>query len=160
MNACWRKKKQTAIARCQYRCQVRFKQEVKKKKRERETGNSLNWKLRRIVQIQADVYQPLASLLASHEFCFLTFTLCLHPSVSKDRGDSASPKFIVTLDGVPSPLGNFADSEMEPDDVRPPTKMTEVPAHLSREPKVSVLHRLQGRLAAEEGASSPSTAFK
>lgn len=71
-------------------------------------------------------------------------------SVSKDRGDSASPKFIVTLDGVPSPLGNFADSEMEPDDVRPPTKMTEAPAHLSREPKVSVLHRLQGRLAAEE----------
>lgn len=73
----------------------------------------------------------------------------LSPSVSKDRGDSASPKFIVTLDGVPSPLGNFADGEMELDNVRPPAKATE--AHLSREPKVSVLQRLQSRLSAQEG---------
>lgn len=79
-------------------------------------------------------------------------------SVAKDRGDSASPKFIVTLDGVPSPLGTFADGEMELDDVRPPTKVTEAPGPLSREPKVSVLHRLQGRLSAEEGAQCPGAA--
>ncbi|XP_070705117.1 zinc finger CCCH domain-containing protein 14 isoform X2 [Pempheris klunzingeri] len=63
---------------------------------------------------------------------------------SKERGDSASPKFIVTLDGVPSPLGNLAESEMELDDVRPPAKVTEATVHVNREPKISVLHRLQG----------------
>ncbi|XP_044025667.1 zinc finger CCCH domain-containing protein 14 isoform X5 [Siniperca chuatsi] len=69
---------------------------------------------------------------------------------SKERGDSASPKFIVTLDGVPSPLGNLADCEMELDDVRPPTKVTEATVHVSREPKVSVLHRLQGAVTSSE----------
>ncbi|XP_041814316.1 zinc finger CCCH domain-containing protein 14 isoform X3 [Chelmon rostratus] len=69
---------------------------------------------------------------------------------SKERGDSASPKFIVTLDGVPSPLGNLADCEMELDGVRPPTKVTEATVHINREPKVSVLHRLQGAVTSSE----------
>ncbi|XP_076613148.1 zinc finger CCCH domain-containing protein 14 isoform X3 [Chaetodon auriga] len=69
---------------------------------------------------------------------------------SKERGDSASPKFIVTLDGVPSPLGNLADYEMELDGVRAPAKVTEATIHVNREPKVSVLHRLQGAVTALE----------
>uniref|UniRef100_UPI0037E96F34 zinc finger CCCH domain-containing protein 14 n=1 Tax=Semicossyphus pulcher TaxID=241346 RepID=UPI0037E96F34 len=63
---------------------------------------------------------------------------------SKEIMDSASPKFIVTLDGVPSPMGTFADCEMELDDVRPPTKATE--GTINREPKLSVLQRLQERI--------------
>ncbi|XP_056219563.1 zinc finger CCCH domain-containing protein 14 isoform X2 [Seriola aureovittata] len=70
---------------------------------------------------------------------------------SKERGDSASPKFIVTLDGVPSPLGNLAECEMELDDVRPPTKVTEATVHVNREPKVSILQRLQGVVTSSEG---------
>ncbi|XP_062292914.1 zinc finger CCCH domain-containing protein 14 isoform X2 [Scomber scombrus] len=69
---------------------------------------------------------------------------------SKERVDSASPKFIVTLDGVPSPLGNFAEGDMELDDVRPPTKVTEATVHVNREPKVSILQRLQGRVSSLE----------
>ncbi|XP_074471632.1 zinc finger CCCH domain-containing protein 14 isoform X2 [Sebastes fasciatus] len=69
---------------------------------------------------------------------------------SKERGDSASPKFIVTLDGVPSPLGNLADCEMEMDDVRPPAKVTEAIVHGNREPKVSVHQRLQGVVPSSE----------
>ncbi|KAM7395460.1 hypothetical protein PAMA_006966 [Pampus argenteus] len=69
---------------------------------------------------------------------------------SKERGDSASPKFIVTLDGVPSPLGNFAECDMELDDVRPPIKVTEATVHVNRQSKVSVLHRLQGRVTSLE----------
>lgn len=30
--------------------------------------------------------------------------------------EAASPKFIVTLDGVPSPLANRSDQDMEPED--------------------------------------------
>lgn len=60
----------------------------------------------------------------------------------------------MTLDGVPSPLGNLTDCDMELDDVRPPTKVTDAPAHINRAPKVSVLHRLQGRVASSEGAGS------
>nr|XP_020472987.1 zinc finger CCCH domain-containing protein 14 [Monopterus albus] len=63
---------------------------------------------------------------------------------SKERGDYISPKFIVTLDGVPSLLGNLADCDMELEDVRPPTKVTEATVSLNREPKTSVLNRLQG----------------
>lgn len=70
---------------------------------------------------------------------------------SKESSDSASPKFIVTLDGVPSPLGNLADGEMELDDVRPPTKVTEATIHVNREPKVSILQRLQGVVASSDG---------
>ncbi|XP_028252895.1 zinc finger CCCH domain-containing protein 14 isoform X2 [Parambassis ranga] len=66
---------------------------------------------------------------------------------SKERGDS--PKFIVTLDGVPSPLGNV-DMEMELDDVRPPVKVTEATSLVHREPKVSILHRLQGVVTSSE----------
>ncbi|XP_059213198.1 zinc finger CCCH domain-containing protein 14 isoform X2 [Centropristis striata] len=69
---------------------------------------------------------------------------------SKEGVDSASPKFIVTLDGVPSPLGNLADCEMELDEVRPPTKVTEGAAHVNREPKLSILHRLQGGITLAE----------
>ncbi|XP_068198185.1 zinc finger CCCH domain-containing protein 14 isoform X2 [Antennarius striatus] len=69
---------------------------------------------------------------------------------SKDKGDSASPKFIVTLDGVPSPLGNFADCEMDLDEVRPPSKVTDAPLPINREPKVGMLHRLQGGVASPE----------
>lgn len=85
---------------------------------------------------------------------FLLPALWIYPLASKERGDSASPKFIVTLDGVPSPLGNLTDCDMELDDVRPPTKVTDAPAHINRAPKVSVLHRLQGRVASSEGAGS------
>ncbi|XP_061562897.1 zinc finger CCCH domain-containing protein 14 isoform X2 [Cololabis saira] len=63
---------------------------------------------------------------------------------TRDGNDSASPKFIVTLDGVPSPLGNLADGDMELDDVKPPTKVTERVGHVHRKSKVSILHRLQG----------------
>ncbi|XP_018549979.1 zinc finger CCCH domain-containing protein 14 isoform X1 [Lates calcarifer] len=69
---------------------------------------------------------------------------------SKERGDSASPKFIVTLDGVPSPLGNLADCDMELDNVRLPAKVTEATVHLNREPKVSIHHRLQGIVTSAE----------
>ncbi|XP_008288610.1 zinc finger CCCH domain-containing protein 14 isoform X2 [Stegastes partitus] len=69
---------------------------------------------------------------------------------SKERGDSASPKFIVTLDGVPSPLGNLAECDVEMDDVRPPSKATEASGLIHREPKVSVLQRLQGAVASSE----------
>ncbi|KAM3602856.1 uncharacterized protein V6R79_012170 [Siganus canaliculatus] len=64
----------------------------------------------------------------------------------KERGNSASPKFIVTLDGVPSPLGNLADGEMEMDDVR----LTEKVPEFNRESKVSILHRLQGPITSLE----------
>ncbi|KAL6096060.1 zc3h14 [Pungitius sinensis] len=69
----------------------------------------------------------------------------------KERNDSASPKFIVTLDGVPSPLGNLGDSEMELEYVRPPSKVTDSTAPVIRPSKVSILHRLQGGIASAEG---------
>ncbi|XP_028996857.1 zinc finger CCCH domain-containing protein 14 isoform X2 [Betta splendens] len=69
---------------------------------------------------------------------------------SKEKVDYASPKFIVTLDGVPSPLGNLADCEMELDDVRPPTKGTDASVGLNKAPKVGVLHRLQGVVTSSE----------
>ncbi|XP_077409439.1 zinc finger CCCH domain-containing protein 14 isoform X2 [Vanacampus margaritifer] len=53
---------------------------------------------------------------------------------SKEKENSASPKFIVTMEGVPSPLGNLAESEMELDEVRPPCK--------TAKSKVGVLQRL------------------
>lgn len=65
---------------------------------------------------------------------------------SKEKGDSASPKFIVTLDGVPSPLGNLAECDIDLDEVRPPVNTTEA---ANREPKVSVLQRLQGGVTSE-----------
>ncbi|KAM9839950.1 zinc finger CCCH domain-containing protein 14 [Aulostomus maculatus] len=80
----------------------------------------------------------------------------VHPALprtvqaSKERDDSASPKFIVTLDGVPSPLGNLTECDGELDDVRPPSKLTEATVHVNRESKVSVLHRLQGGLTSLE----------
>ncbi|XP_040016874.2 zinc finger CCCH domain-containing protein 14 isoform X2 [Gasterosteus aculeatus] len=67
----------------------------------------------------------------------------------KERSDSASPKFIVTLDGVPSPLGNLGDSEMELEYVRPP-KVTDSTVLANRQSKVSILHRLQGGIASAE----------
>lgn len=72
---------------------------------------------------------------------------------SKERSDSASPKFIVTLDGVPSPLGNLGDSEMELEYVRPP-KVTDSTILANRQSKVSILHRLQGGIASAEGVGS------
>lgn len=62
---------------------------------------------------------------------------------SKERGEvteAGSPKFIVTLDGVPSPLGNMADCDMELESPRPPP----VSSRLGLQAKVSVLQRLQG----------------
>ncbi|XP_019740606.1 zinc finger CCCH domain-containing protein 14 isoform X2 [Hippocampus comes] len=55
---------------------------------------------------------------------------------SKEKESSPSPKFIVTLEGVPSPLENLAESEMELEDVRPPPK--------AAKSKVGVLQRLRG----------------
>ncbi|XP_053300613.1 zinc finger CCCH domain-containing protein 14 isoform X2 [Pleuronectes platessa] len=69
---------------------------------------------------------------------------------SKERGDSSSPKFIVTLDGVPSPLGNLADCEMEMDEGNPLQKVSEATMHVNRQPKVSILHRLQGMITTSE----------
>lgn len=65
-------------------------------------------------------------------------------------GDSASPKFIVTLDGVPSPLGNLADCDMELDEARPSAKVIEAAVHVRKEPKVSVLDRLQAEVTSSE----------
>lgn len=67
---------------------------------------------------------------------------------SKEGGDSASPKFIVTLDGVPSPMGNLGDADMELDDVRPPTKVNETSSQ--RESKLGILQRLQGAITSSE----------
>uniref|UniRef100_A0A8C6S6V7 Zinc finger CCCH domain-containing protein 14 n=1 Tax=Neogobius melanostomus TaxID=47308 RepID=A0A8C6S6V7_9GOBI len=68
--------------------------------------------------------------------------------------ESASPKFIVTLDGVPSPVGNFVDFEMEMDDVRPLPR--EELMETNSQAKVSVLQRLQGRPLVEEGENIPT----
>ncbi|KAK6294870.1 hypothetical protein J4Q44_G00340960 [Coregonus suidteri] len=69
---------------------------------------------------------------------------------------SASPKFIVTLDGVPSPLGNLGDCDMEADDSCPKPAKTPMPdpsIHLRTKPKLSIYHRLQGepQYSDEEG---------
>ncbi|TNN82632.1 Zinc finger CCCH domain-containing protein 14 [Liparis tanakae] len=72
------------------------------------------------------------------------------PRTVQASKDSASPKFIVTLDGVPSPLGNLAECEMELDYVRPPSKVAEATAHVNRDSKVSIHQRLQGRVASPE----------
>ncbi|XP_021168184.2 zinc finger CCCH domain-containing protein 14 isoform X1 [Fundulus heteroclitus] len=70
---------------------------------------------------------------------------------AREGVDSSSPKFIVTLDGVPSPLGNLMDGDMELDDVRPLSKVTEATGQpVYREPKVSVLSRLQGVVTSSE----------
>ncbi|KAK7906884.1 hypothetical protein WMY93_015496 [Mugilogobius chulae] len=58
---------------------------------------------------------------------------------SKEPGETASPKFIVTLDGVPSPVGNYTGFEMDMDDVRPPTRE----GVFENTSQVSVLQRLQ-----------------
>lgn len=86
-------------------------------------------------------------------FCHV-FSVDVFSDTSKEKVDYASPKFIVTLDGVPSPLGNITDCDVELDDVRPPTKVTEASVNLNREPKVSVLHRLQGVVTSSEGVES------
>lgn len=70
---------------------------------------------------------------------------------SKETVNSASPKFIVTLDGVPTQLGNLSDCEMDLDDVRPHMKVTDVPLHMKREPKVGIRHRLLGGATSPEG---------
>lgn len=67
---------------------------------------------------------------------------------SKEPGESASPKFIVTLDGVPSPVGNFVDFEMEMDEVRPLPR--EELIENNGQAKVSVLQRLQGNPMVED----------
>lgn len=85
------------------------------------------------------------------DLSLLSVLRILSSHTSKERGDSASPKFIVTLDGVPSPLGSLAECEMELDDVRQSTKVAEATVHANREPKISVLHRLQGGIASSEG---------
>lgn len=84
-------------------------------------------------------------------FLFIVISLDILSDTSKEKGNYASPKFIVTLDGVPSPLGNLADGDMELDNVRPPTKVTEAGVKM---PKVSILHRLQGVVTSSEGMRS------
>lgn len=81
----------------------------------------------------------------------------MHKSLShafREGNNSGSPKFIVTLDGVPSPLGNLVEGDMELEDVRPTTKVTETFGHVHKEPKVSILHRLHGVVTSSEGAVS------
>lgn len=82
---------------------------------------------------------------------FKLSALWIFPLTSKEKGDSASPKFIVTLDGVPSPLGSLAECDMELDDVRPPTKVKDASVSINREPRLGVLHRLQGGVTSSEG---------
>ncbi|XP_031656417.1 zinc finger CCCH domain-containing protein 14 isoform X11 [Oncorhynchus kisutch] len=68
-------------------------------------------------------------------------------SEKAEAAGSASPKFIVTLDGVPSPLGNLGDCDMEADDSYPKPAKTTMPdpsIHLGTKPKLSIHHRLQG----------------
>ncbi|CAB1342554.1 unnamed protein product [Coregonus sp. 'balchen'] len=53
---------------------------------------------------------------------FLPATPRMVQPASREKSEaarSASPKFIVTLDGVPSPLGNLGDCDMEADDSWP-----------------------------------------
>ncbi|XP_057679320.1 zinc finger CCCH domain-containing protein 14 isoform X1 [Corythoichthys intestinalis] len=57
----------------------------------------------------------------------------------REKDMSNSPKFIVTLEGVPSPLGNMTETDVELEDVRPPTT-------LGAKSKVGVLQRLHGEL--------------
>lgn len=70
---------------------------------------------------------------------------------SKETVKSVSPKFIVTLDGVPSQLGNLLDCEMELDDVKPRPNVTDVPLHMKREPDVGIQHRLLAGATSPEG---------
>ncbi|KAJ3581221.1 hypothetical protein NHX12_016895, partial [Muraenolepis orangiensis] len=67
--------------------------------------------------------------------------------------EAASPKFIVTLDGVPSPLGNMADSDMELESPRPPP----LSSRLGLQPKGSVLQRLQGGFITAHGRKDQSS---
>lgn len=67
---------------------------------------------------------------------------------SKEAAECASPKFIVTLDGVPSPVSTFVDLEMEIDEVRPPPR-EELMESISQ-PKVSILQRLQANPLLED----------
>lgn len=69
---------------------------------------------------------------------------------SKEMTDSNSPKFIVTLDGVPSPLGNLADTDMDLDHVRPPMKVNEGSGHEHKEPRVSILDKIEGMVTSSE----------
>ncbi|XP_061668801.1 zinc finger CCCH domain-containing protein 14 isoform X2 [Syngnathoides biaculeatus] len=63
----------------------------------------------------------------------------------KEKELTSSPKFIVTLEGVPSPLGNLTESDAELDDVRPPPSRS----------KVGVLQRPRGAETLDED-SAPS----
>lgn len=78
----------------------------------------------------------------------------LFSETSKEKADFSSPKFIVTLDGVPSPMGNLGECDMELDDVRPPTKASETNVSLNKKPKLSILQRLQGVITSSEGVGS------
>lgn len=69
---------------------------------------------------------------------------------NKEKGESASPKFIVTLDGVPSPMENLEDCEMELDDVKPSAKLIEAAVLIRKKAKVSVLDRLQAEVTSSE----------
>ncbi|XP_077598376.1 zinc finger CCCH domain-containing protein 14 isoform X1 [Stigmatopora nigra] len=64
---------------------------------------------------------------------------------SKEKDVSNSPKFIVTLEGVPSPMGNLTELDVELEDVRPPTVGT-----LAAKSKVGVLQRLQEQIHSME----------
>lgn len=59
---------------------------------------------------------------------------------------SASPKFIVTLDGVPSPLGNLGEGDPDVEDSAKTVKCSVPASYLERKPKPSVHQRLQKEL--------------
>ncbi|KAJ8356355.1 hypothetical protein SKAU_G00191490 [Synaphobranchus kaupii] len=59
---------------------------------------------------------------------------------------SASPKFIVTLDGVPSPLGNLGESDPDVEDSAKTVKCSVPASNLERKPMPSVHQRLQREL--------------
>uniref|UniRef100_A0A4W5RPK7 Zinc finger CCCH domain-containing protein 14 n=1 Tax=Hucho hucho TaxID=62062 RepID=A0A4W5RPK7_9TELE len=71
-----------------------------------------------------------------------------------ETAGSASPKFIVTLDGVPSPLGSLGYCDMEADNSCPKPAKTSMPdpsIHLGTNPKFSIRHRLQGETQYSDG---------
>ncbi|KAJ8408033.1 hypothetical protein AAFF_G00262610 [Aldrovandia affinis] len=59
---------------------------------------------------------------------------------------SASPKFIVTLDGVPSPLGNLGESDPDVEEGTKTVKCSIPASYLERKPTPSIHQRLQREL--------------
>ncbi|XP_007259926.3 zinc finger CCCH domain-containing protein 14 [Astyanax mexicanus] len=73
--------------------------------------------------------------VVTHEEALLSAPRMVQPRDKAETLGGSSPKFIVTLDGVPSPLANMAEQEMDVDDSVPNTTTTDLP---TRRPKPAV----------------------